>query len=124
MRALRWCMNSSCGSGAARDVCASAPARPQAWTAIAIYIVTSRSNLFEWAVTILGPPDTLYEGGFFNAILKFPADYPQSPPDCRFTSAMWHPNGVCVCVCRESVSSMAAMTGAKACPGAQPGIAC
>ena len=25
------------------------------------------SNLFEWAVTILGPPDTLYEGGFFNA---------------------------------------------------------
>lgn len=51
------------------------------------------SNLFEWAVTVLGPPDTLYEGGFFNAILKFPPDYPQSPPDCRFTSAMWHPNG-------------------------------
>ncbi|GAB4814970.1 hypothetical protein N2152v2_002016 [Parachlorella kessleri] len=50
------------------------------------------SNLFEWAVTILGPPDTLYEGGFFNAILKFPKDYPQSPPDCRFTSEMWHPN--------------------------------
>ena len=25
------------------------------------------SNLFEWAVTVLGPPDTLYEGGFFNA---------------------------------------------------------
>lgn len=52
-----------------------------------------RSNLFEWAVTILGPPDTLYEGGFFNAVLKFPSDYPQSPPECRFTSAMWHPNG-------------------------------
>lgn len=50
------------------------------------------SNLFEWAVTILGPPDTLYEGGFFNAVLKFPKDYPQSPPDCRFTSEMWHPN--------------------------------
>ena len=51
------------------------------------------SNLFEWAVTILGPPDTLYEGGFFNAVLKFPKDYPQSPPECRFTSEMWHPNG-------------------------------
>ncbi len=47
------------------------------------------SNLFEWAVTVLGPPDTLYEGGFFNAVLKFPKDYPQSPPDMRFTSEMW-----------------------------------
>lgn len=56
-------------------------------------LIPSCSNLFEWAVTVLGPPDTLYEGGFFNAILKFPPDYPQSPPDCRFTSAMWHPNG-------------------------------
>ena len=51
--------------------------------------VPSRSNLFEWAVTVLGPPDTLYEGGFFNAVLKFPKDYPQSPPDMRFTSEMW-----------------------------------
>lgn len=47
------------------------------------------SNLFEWAVTVLGPPDTLYEGGFFNAVLKFPKDYPQSPPEMRFTSEMW-----------------------------------
>ena len=33
------------------------------------------------------------EGGFFNALLTFPTDYPQSPPTCRFTSDMWHPNG-------------------------------
>jgi ubiquitin-conjugating enzyme E2 G1 len=32
------------------------------------------------------------EGGFFNALLTFPPDYPQSPPTCRFTSEMWHPN--------------------------------
>ncbi|KAF8058086.1 UBC7 [Scenedesmus sp. PABB004] len=50
------------------------------------------SNLFEWALTIIGPPDTLYEGGFFNARLTFPKDYPNSPPTCRFTSEMWHPN--------------------------------
>ncbi|KAK9843935.1 hypothetical protein WJX84_002492 [Apatococcus fuscideae] len=49
-------------------------------------------NLFEWNVTIMGPPDTYYEGGFFNATLSFPKDYPQSPPTCRFTSEMWHPN--------------------------------
>ena len=36
---------------------------------------------------------TCSEGGFFNAILSFPADYPNSPPTCRFTSEMWHPNG-------------------------------
>lgn len=50
------------------------------------------SNIFEWQVTIIGPPDTLYEGGFFNARLTFPKDYPNSPPNCRFTSEMWHPN--------------------------------
>ncbi|KAJ9524532.1 ubiquitin-conjugating enzyme/RWD-like protein [Haematococcus lacustris] len=50
------------------------------------------SNIFEWQVTIIGPPETLYEGGFFNARLTFPKDYPNSPPTCRFTSEMWHPN--------------------------------
>lgn len=51
------------------------------------------------------------EGGFFNATLSFPQDYPQSPPTCRFTSEMWHPNGEapqltctrCSSVCRNSV---------------------
>lgn len=33
------------------------------------------------------------EGGFFNAIMSFPQDYPNSPPTVRFTSEMWHPNG-------------------------------
>lgn len=33
------------------------------------------------------------EGGFFNARLTFPKDYPNSPPSCRFMSEMWHPNG-------------------------------
>ncbi|GER26257.1 ubiquitin-conjugating enzyme E2 [Striga asiatica] len=50
------------------------------------------SNLFEWSVTIIGPPDTLYEGGFFNAIMTFPSNYPNSPPTVRFTSEIWHPN--------------------------------
>jgi ubiquitin-conjugating enzyme E2 G1 len=50
------------------------------------------SNVFEWNVTIIGPPDTLYDGGFFNAIMSFPSNYPNSPPQLRFTSEMWHPN--------------------------------
>lgn len=54
--------------------------------------LVDESNLFEWSVTIIGPPDTLYEGGFFNAIMTFPQNYPNSPPTVRFTSEVWHPN--------------------------------
>lgn len=39
------------------------------------------------------------EGGFFNAIMSFPSNYPNSPPTVRFTSEMWHPNGsICLYV--------------------------
>jgi len=41
---------------------------------------------------IIGPPDTLYEGGFFKARMSFPKDYPLMPPKLRFISEMWHPN--------------------------------
>ncbi|KAG4077039.1 hypothetical protein HA402_016026 [Bradysia odoriphaga] len=49
-------------------------------------------NLFEWEVAIFGPPDTLYQGGYFKAVMKFPADYPYSPPSIRFMTKVWHPN--------------------------------
>jgi len=49
-------------------------------------------NIFEWEVAIFGPPGTLYEGGYFKAHMKFPHDYPYSPPSVRFISKMWHPN--------------------------------
>jgi len=39
-----------------------------------------------------GPEDTLFEGGYFRAQLKFPGDYPNNPPDMKFLSKMWHPN--------------------------------
>ncbi|KAK4353344.1 hypothetical protein RND71_028862 [Anisodus tanguticus] len=64
--------------------------------------LVDESNLFEWSVTIIGPPETLYlaikmhisfsDGGFFNAIMSFPQNYPNSPPTVRFTSEVWHPN--------------------------------
>ncbi|XP_001967060.2 ubiquitin-conjugating enzyme E2 R2 [Drosophila ananassae] len=50
------------------------------------------NNLFEWAVGIFGPPDTLYEGGYFKATMKFPNDYPYSPPTLCFQTKVWHPN--------------------------------
>ncbi|KAI0688493.1 ubiquitin-conjugating enzyme [Cytidiella melzeri] len=50
------------------------------------------NNLYEWDVMIIGPPDTLYEGGFFKARLTFPEDFPIQPPKLRFITPMWHPN--------------------------------
>jgi len=50
------------------------------------------SNAFVWEVMLMGPPDTLYEGGFFAAELEFPKDYPNAPPTMKFSSKMWHPN--------------------------------
>lgn len=41
------------------------------------------------------------EGGFFNARLKFPEDFPNHPPEMTFTTEMWHPNSsYCGCTMR------------------------
>lgn len=47
---------------------------------------------FIWEVMIMGPSDTPYAGGMFEAELKFPHDYPNLPPTLHFTTEFWHPN--------------------------------
>ncbi|XP_064593312.1 ubiquitin-conjugating enzyme E2 R2 isoform X1 [Zonotrichia leucophrys gambelii] len=89
--------------------------------------LVDESDLYNWEVAIFGPPNTLYEGGYFKVLLmlvsnppicrigspivgylqserdmklsvgrkahiKFPIDYPYSPPTFRFLTKMWHPN--------------------------------
>ncbi|KAF8468156.1 ubiquitin-conjugating enzyme/RWD-like protein [Kalaharituber pfeilii] len=49
-------------------------------------------NLFEWDCLIAGPEGTPWEGGVFPAVMKFPKDYPLSPPSLTFTCRMFHPN--------------------------------
>ncbi|VDM37550.1 unnamed protein product [Toxocara canis] len=63
-------------------------------------------DIYKWEVLVIGPPDTLYEGGFFKAILDFPKEYPQHPPKMRFISDIWHPNidkdgNVCISILHE-----------------------
>ncbi len=53
-------------------------------------------NIFNWELFIVGPPDTLYEGGFFNCKLEFPQDFPNSPPVMTFKTQIWHPNGMAI----------------------------
>jgi len=50
------------------------------------------SDPFKWEIMIMGPPDTPYEGGFFQAEMNFPHEYPNLPPKLKFTSEFYHPN--------------------------------
>ncbi|KAI0276038.1 ubiquitin-conjugating enzyme/RWD-like protein [Russula aff. rugulosa BPL654] len=54
--------------------------------------LVDENNLYEWEIMIIGPADTLYEGGFFRARLTFPPEFPDLPPKMRFITPMWHPN--------------------------------
>ncbi|CAI2322160.1 unnamed protein product [Caenorhabditis sp. 36 PRJEB53466] len=55
-------------------------------------IDVNEDNLFVWSVGIYGPPKTLYQGGYFKASIRFPSNYPYSPPSMKFTTKVWHPN--------------------------------
>lgn len=46
-------------------------------------------NMFEWDVALFGPPETVYAGGYFRACIKFPPEYPFSPPTVRFVTKLW-----------------------------------
>lgn len=71
-----------------------------------------------WHVGIFGPPDTLFAGGYYKAILKFPFDYPYRPPTLRFLSDIWHPNvypdgHICISILHEPGEDE--RSGEKAC---------
>jgi ubiquitin-conjugating enzyme E2 R len=53
-------------------------------------IKVDETDLYEWIVAVYGPPGTVYEGGYFKAVLRFPGDYPFSPPTFRFLTRLWH----------------------------------
>ena len=50
------------------------------------------NDYYKWSVLFQGPEDTIFEGGFFKAVLTFPADFPQNPPEMKFITEMFHPN--------------------------------
>ena len=52
----------------------------------------SDSEPLVWIIHLVGPSDTLYSGGIFRALLRFPSDYPFAPPSLQFTSSILHPN--------------------------------
>lgn len=57
------------------------------------HIELEDDNIFVWNVGVMVlNKDSYYYGGYFRAQMKFPQDFPYSPPSFRFTPAIFHPN--------------------------------
>ena len=67
----------------------------QKLNSLGIYIHFNEENILEANAMIVGPKDSLYEGGFLFFKIKFPKNYPFSPPDVVYVSrnrVRIHPN--------------------------------
>ncbi len=65
-----------------------------------------KNNFLKWNILLLGPIDTIFEGGIFNCIIEFPKEYPNKPPTFKFIDNMFHPNiysdgRVCISILHE-----------------------
>lgn len=57
------------------------------------HIELENNNIFLWNVGVMVlNDDSIYHGGYFKAQMKFPSDFPYSPPSFRFTPPIYHPN--------------------------------
>jgi ubiquitin-conjugating enzyme E2 D/E len=50
------------------------------------------ANMDLWEGTIIGPSDSPFENGIFKVQIRFPEDYPFSPPKIKFMTPLYHPN--------------------------------
>ncbi|KAI9888849.1 MAG: hypothetical protein M1814_006199 [Vezdaea aestivalis] len=77
-------------------------------------------NIFSWKVALIVlNPDSAYYGGYFLANMKFPDNYPYSPPEFQFWRPIFHPNiypdgKICISILHPpGDDEMAGETGAE-----------
>ena len=51
-----------------------------------------KENIFKWRAIFIGPEGTPYDGGLFEALIKFEEDYPLSPPKIYFKTKIFNCN--------------------------------
>lgn len=57
------------------------------------HIELDDDNIFLWNVAMMVlNKESVYHGGYFKGQMRFPPDFPFSPPTFRFTPALYHPN--------------------------------
>ncbi len=54
-------------------------------------VLPHENNFLIWNFILIGPEDTIYEGGMFDGEIMFPYNYPIEPPKVKFNN-MVHPN--------------------------------
>ena len=69
----------------------------------------SEENFLNWSFSIIGPNDTIYEGGIFKGNIIFKEDYPIRAPKVNFINII-HPNvhnngDVCISILHEGSDS-------------------
>jgi ubiquitin-protein ligase len=50
------------------------------------------NDLLHWKAWILGPPDSPFEGAYFQLSIDIPTSYPLNPPVVKFLTPVFHPN--------------------------------
>ena len=66
------------------------------------------NNFLHWNIILIGPPDSIFEGGLFKCELIFPTTYPTKPPVFKFISKFPHPNiyndgKICISILNEGI---------------------
>ena len=69
-------------------------------------IDVDEKNFMKWNILLLGPSDTIFEGGIFRCQIEFPKEYPNKPPSFKFVDKLYHPNiypdgKVCISILHE-----------------------